>query len=52
MANHLDHIKMMALGRNFAIGTLYNYVEDVVVPSKSNNNLLHLNIQFQLDFTF
>ena len=27
--------KMMALGRQFSIGSVYNYVEDVVVPSKS-----------------
>lgn len=30
-----DLIKMMALGRPFSIGTLYNYVEDIVIPSKS-----------------
>jgi hypothetical protein len=34
MADHVDCIKMMALGRSFAIGTLYNYVEDVAIPSK------------------
>ena len=27
-------MKMVALGHQFAIGSLYNYVEDLVVPSK------------------
>lgn len=35
MFNKLDTIKMIALGRNFNIGTLYNHIEDVIVPSKS-----------------
>jgi hypothetical protein len=35
MADHVDCIKMMALGRSFVIGSLYNYVEDVAIPSKS-----------------
>ncbi|KAK4030156.1 hypothetical protein OUZ56_023132 [Daphnia magna] len=33
MSDHFDHIKMLALGRHFTIGSLYNYVEDVVVPN-------------------
>jgi len=34
MFNKLDTIKMIALGRNFSIGTLYNHIEDVIVSSK------------------
>ncbi|KAI9550853.1 hypothetical protein GHT06_004663 [Daphnia sinensis] len=33
MSDHFNHIKMLALGRHFTIGSLYNYVEDVVVPN-------------------
>jgi hypothetical protein len=29
-----DCVKMMTLGRQFTIGTLYNYAEDTIVPSK------------------
>jgi hypothetical protein len=29
-----DCVKIKALGRQFAIGTLYNYAEDIIVPSK------------------
>nr|CAH0098893.1 unnamed protein product [Daphnia galeata] len=32
MANKVDATMIMALGRNFAIGTLYNHIEDVVIP--------------------
>ncbi|XP_046464193.1 cytolytic toxin-beta-like [Daphnia pulex] len=33
MFNKLDTNKMIALGRNFSIGTLYNHIEDVIVPN-------------------
>ena len=31
--------KITAIGRQFPIGTVYNYVEDVVVQSKSSCNV-------------
>ena len=34
MPSKRDCIKMFALGRNFTIGSLYNYVEDTIIPSK------------------
>jgi hypothetical protein len=40
MSSSFDAIKMLALGRNFTIGTLYNHIEDVVVPSKGCDLLL------------
>ncbi|KAI9559806.1 hypothetical protein GHT06_013813 [Daphnia sinensis] len=33
MPNHLDGIEILALGRQFNLGTLYNYVDDVIIPS-------------------
>ena len=36
MSASLENIKMMAIGRQFNIGTLYNYVTDVTLPSKLN----------------
>jgi hypothetical protein len=29
-----DCVEMKALGRQFTIGTLYNYAEDTIVPGK------------------
>lgn len=31
---------MKALGRQFSIGTLYNYSEDVIIPSKIHSQVL------------
>ena len=31
--------KITAIGRQFPIGTVYNYVEDVVIQSKSSCNV-------------
>lgn len=39
MSRDLDVIKILALGRPFAIGMLYNYVDDTTVPSKKTNYL-------------
>ncbi|XP_057365083.1 uncharacterized protein LOC130685824 [Daphnia carinata] len=33
MPTHLDGIEILALGRQFNIGTLYNYVDDSIIPS-------------------
>ncbi|KAI9550822.1 hypothetical protein GHT06_013811 [Daphnia sinensis] len=33
MSNHLDGIEILALGRQFNLGTLYNYVDDIIIPS-------------------
>ncbi|XP_045024258.1 uncharacterized protein LOC116936081 isoform X2 [Daphnia magna] len=32
MANYLDDIEILALGRHFSLGTLYNYVDDSIIP--------------------
>ncbi|KAI9559803.1 hypothetical protein GHT06_013810 [Daphnia sinensis] len=32
MANYLDDIEILALGRRFSLGTLYNYVDDSIIP--------------------
>uniref|UniRef100_A0A0N7ZVC2 GTPase IMAP family member n=1 Tax=Daphnia magna TaxID=35525 RepID=A0A0N7ZVC2_9CRUS len=33
MPTDLDGIEILALGRQFNIGTLYNYVDDIIIPS-------------------
>ncbi|XP_059350252.1 uncharacterized protein LOC132087730 [Daphnia carinata] len=33
MSQDLDVIKIFALGRPFAVGTLYNYIEDTIIPN-------------------
>ncbi|KAK4030184.1 hypothetical protein OUZ56_023161 [Daphnia magna] len=33
MSIHLDGVEIPALGRKFKLGTLYNFVDDVIIPS-------------------
>jgi hypothetical protein len=42
----MSQSKILALGNQFNIGTLYNYVEDVIVQGKYNSWIMYQNDRF------
>lgn len=43
MSIHLDGVEILALGRQFKLGTLYNFVDDIIIPSKNMQHFMYLN---------